>query len=124
MVKLLKPLHTQSHNDGNLVSHPMPPAAPALKGALDWKKLVALGVADHDAKAICMKLHMRNVVQHYCKLLVQNGVPSQDVKCVAEAIARFDIKRRYPTEEQRTKLYEYALPLCRANLWRTGMFES
>lgn len=92
--------------------------------SLDWRKLVALGVADQDAQTICEQLRTHRLSQHYCKRLVKVGIPQEDAKWVALAIAQFDMKHVLPTSAQQSKLYQYALPLCRTNLWRSGMFLS
>lgn len=90
--------------------------------SLDWRKLVALGVADRDAQEICEQLRIHTLSQHYCKRLVKAGLPQQDARWVALAIAQFDMKGVQPTSAQQGKLYQYALPLCRTNLWRSRMF--
>ena len=89
---------------------------------LDWRKLVALGVSESDAKTICERLQIMNLVRYYCKKLVQSGIPNSDAKSVALAIANFDIRHLMPTDRQCSKLHQHALSVCRANLWRSHMF--
>ncbi|MEM7771653.1 MAG: hypothetical protein AAF327_14240 [Cyanobacteria bacterium P01_A01_bin.37] len=112
--------------------HPSDAAAPyctipaqatpiASRPCLDWQKLVALGVEEGEAKTICEGLQIRRLMQSYCHLLAHAGVPSSDVKSVAWAIAKFDITGLTPSRKQQAKLHQYALPICRSNLWRTRL---
>lgn len=98
------------------------PPEPSQHSSLDWKKLVALGVSGSEAKTICKQLQTRELMQFYSKKLRLNGIPSKDAKSIAWAIAHFDVTHQLPTSQQRVKLYQYGLPICRANLWRSKMF--
>ena len=118
MSKSLQHLDQPSHHTGNSIQG----ITALAHNCLDWRKLVALGVTEADAKTICERLQIMNLVRYYCRKLVQSGIPGSDAKSVALAIANFDIKQLLPTARQCTKLHQYALPVCRANLWRSRMF--
>lgn len=118
MSKPLQHLDQPSHRTDNSIQG----ITAQSNNCLDWRKLVALGVTEPDAKKICERLQIMNLVRYYCKKLIQSGIPNSDAKSVALAIANFDIKQLMPTARQCHKLHQYALPVCRANLWRSRMF--
>jgi hypothetical protein len=86
--------------------------------SLDWRKLVALGVTEDEAKLMCDRLKIHELMQSYFHLLSRAGMPLRDAQAVARAIAKFDVVGTEPTQKQRAKLYHYATLVCRANLWR------
>ncbi|MEO1522287.1 MAG: hypothetical protein AAFU78_16115 [Cyanobacteria bacterium J06633_2] len=99
-------------------SLPTWPVSVPKKPSLDWHKLVALGVQENEAKAICDRLKVRDLMQSYYHILSHAGIPLDDVKPIAHAIAKFDVTDMRPSKEQRAKICQYASLICRANLWR------
>ncbi|GEM_PF-6705761 len=103
---------------------PLPDLARLQARSLDWNKLVALGVAETEAKQICQGLQTRALTRIYIRRLKRSGIRGDDAKLVAAAIAHYDLQGTLPSSEMRTMLVKYGLLICRAALWRSPMFTS
>lgn len=50
--------------------------------------------------------------------LIREGVPRNEGRIIAAAIAKFKVANRPPTEEQKALITQYSALICRAGLWR------
>ena len=57
----------------------------------------------------------------YWQQLIQTGIPKQEARAIAVAIAKYDISQRPPHDLQKQLICRYSAFICRANLWRGGL---
>ena len=76
--------------------------------------------APQNSKAVLNGL-VRQIGIAYWQKLVKAGVPFNEARSIAAAIAKFDVAHRQPNDEQRSLIIQHSLLICRAELWRTGL---
>jgi hypothetical protein len=54
----------------------------------------------------------------YWQKLVREGVPKDEARKIAGAIAKFDLFQRSPSTEQKQLISQFSRFVCRAQLWR------
>ena len=57
----------------------------------------------------------------YLYKLVNEGIPFQDARVIAAAIAKYDAANRLPKPHQRELIMQYSPLICRAHLWRSEL---
>lgn len=57
----------------------------------------------------------------YWQQLIQIGVPKQDARAIAVAIAKYDVIQSHPRDMQKQLICHYSAFVCRAKLWRAGL---
>jgi hypothetical protein len=88
---------------------------------VDWKKLATLGVDPTEAQSIAQVLMTKQLMGTYWRKLIQAGVPKDDAKRIARAIAKYDVSRRPPRSYQRSLIQHYCPFVCRCGLWRSAL---
>lgn len=58
---------------------------------------------------------------HYWSKLVREGIPRDQARLIAAAIAKYDYAHRRPSAEQKHLITQYSALICRAQLWRGEM---
>ena len=66
-------------------------------------------------------LKIKQIGSSYLQQLIRIGIPTQDARAIAVAIARYDIAQHHPQDLQRQLICQYSAFVCRANLWRPGL---
>lgn len=57
----------------------------------------------------------------YWQKLVREGVPRDDAKEIATAIAKLELFAKPPSSEQKQLISEFSRFVCRAQLWRSDL---
>ena len=57
----------------------------------------------------------------YWQKLVREGVPRDEARAIATAIAKFDLLDRVPSAEQKQLISQFSRFVCRAQLWRSHL---
>lgn len=57
----------------------------------------------------------------YWQKLIREGVPKEEARKIAVAIAKFDILERLPSNEQKQLISRFSPSVCRARLWRSDL---
>jgi hypothetical protein len=57
----------------------------------------------------------------YWQTLVREGVPRDEARALATAIAKFDLLGRSPSPEQKRLISQFSPILCRTQLWRSNL---
>ena len=66
-------------------------------------------------------LKVKHIGSTYWQRLMQIGIPRQDARTIAVAIARYDVMQSHPRDGQRQLISHYSAFVCRAKLWRAGL---
>lgn len=66
-------------------------------------------------------LKIKRIGSSYWQQLIQIGIPRQDARSIAVAIAKYDVTQCQPHELQKQLICHYSAFVCRAKLWRTGL---
>lgn len=66
-------------------------------------------------------LQIKQTGSSYWQQLIHIGIPKQDARSIAVAIAKYDIAQCHPQDLQRQLICHYSAFVCRANLWRPGL---
>ena len=66
-------------------------------------------------------LKIKQIGSGYLQQLIRIGIPIQDARTIAVAIARYDVDHHHPQDLQRQLICQYSAFVCRANLWRPGL---
>ncbi|HEY9887177.1 MAG TPA: hypothetical protein V6D02_02185 [Candidatus Obscuribacterales bacterium] len=53
--------------------------------------------------------------------LVREGVPRDEARKIAEAIARFELLEKAPSSEQKQLISQFSRFVCRAQLWHSEL---
>lgn len=70
---------------------------------------------------IDMAEHFKKLGITYWLKLVREGVPREEARLIAAAIAKFDIFERSPSSEQKCLISQFSPSVCRAQLWRSHL---
>jgi hypothetical protein len=89
--------------------------------AFNWRKLIALGVSQEDARSIATTLIIKQLIVTYWRRLVGSGVPIDNARRIARAIAKYDVLDTLPTQQQQQLIRHYCPILCRTGLWRAQL---
>lgn len=57
----------------------------------------------------------------YWQKLIREGVPKDEARKIAVAIAKFDVLDRVPSSEQKQLISQFSPSVCRAQLWRSHL---
>ena len=57
----------------------------------------------------------------YWQQLMRIGIPKQEARSIAVAIAKYDVTQSQPQGAQKQLICHYSAFVCRANLWRAGL---
>lgn len=85
---------------------------------IDWRQLTALGMSRDDALRVSQALMVRELALNYRHKLLKQGVPCNEAKRIARAIANYDTAQTQPSPGQQTLIQQYCPLICRASLWR------
>ncbi len=81
--------------------------------------------SEHLRRKQIKRMKQRNRIRKmrpvYWRRLVEVGVPIHIADVIADAIAQYDARRRYPTRVQQSLIKEYCRFICRAELWRSQL---
>lgn len=66
-------------------------------------------------------LQIKQVGSSYLQKLLHIGIPQQDARSIAVAIAKYDVAQCHPHDMQKRLISHYSAFVCRANLWRAGL---
>ena len=66
-------------------------------------------------------LQIKQVGSSYWQQLMHIGIPKQEARSIAVAIAKYDIVQCQPQGIQKQLISHYSAFVCRANLWRAGL---
>ncbi|MBD2256477.1 hypothetical protein [Pseudanabaena sp. FACHB-2040] len=66
---------------------------------------------------------IKKVGLHYWQQLYQAGIPKDDARKIAAAIAKFDVAQRPPAPDQAQLIECYSPLICRARLWRRDLLQ-
>ncbi|MEM9266059.1 MAG: hypothetical protein AAGA46_11095 [Cyanobacteria bacterium P01_F01_bin.13] len=66
-------------------------------------------------------LKIKHVGSTYWQQLIHIGIPKQDARSIAVAIAKYDVAQCHPHAMQKQLISHYSSLVCRANLWRAGL---
>ncbi|HHP7244963.1 MAG TPA: hypothetical protein ACFE0H_09795, partial [Elainellaceae cyanobacterium] len=66
-------------------------------------------------------LAVRDVMPGYWRRLIEAGIPLNDAKTIAKAIACYDTERNHLSLHQRKLIVQYLPLVCRADLWRPNL---
>ncbi|MEO0824835.1 MAG: hypothetical protein AAFX95_21985 [Cyanobacteria bacterium J06639_16] len=53
--------------------------------------------------------------------LMREGIPRNESRTIAAAIAKFRIANRRPTSDQKLLIVQYSALICRAGLWHSDL---
>jgi hypothetical protein len=67
------------------------------------------------------KAWLKTKVVLYWRCLMQQGVPYQDARHIAIAIAKYDVNKKCPNPQQTALIMQYSPLICRAKLWRSKL---
>jgi hypothetical protein len=84
----------------------------------DWRKLMALGLSNHETHRLTKTLVIREMVPAYWRRLIESGVPMNEARSIAKAIANYDADQKRPSFHQRELILRYHSMVYKANLWR------
>lgn len=59
----------------------------------------------------------------YWQKLVREGVPRDEARVLACAIAKFELLDKVPTPDQQQLILRFSRFLCRAQLWHIGLLQ-
>ena len=59
----------------------------------------------------------------YWVKLMREGIPRQDSRTIAAAIAKFKIAERQPNSSQKRLISQYSASICRAGLWDSRLLQ-
>lgn len=82
---------------------------------------MALGVSQEEARAIATMLITKRLMFTYWRRLVGNGVPIDQARKIARAVAKYDVMDAAPTLQQQELIQRYCPAICRTGLWRAGL---
>ncbi|WP_272061117.1 hypothetical protein [Oscillatoria sp. CS-180] len=57
----------------------------------------------------------------YWQKLVREGVPKNEARTIATAIAKLELFAKQPSSEQKQLISEFSRFICRAQLWRSDL---
>ena len=57
----------------------------------------------------------------YWQKLVREGVPKDEARKIASAIAKFELFEKPPSQDQRQLISQFSAFICRAQLWRSDL---
>lgn len=57
----------------------------------------------------------------YWQKLVREGVPKDEARKIASAIAKFELLKRLPSPEEKQLISTFSRFVCRAQLWRSAL---
>ncbi|NEP62816.1 MAG: hypothetical protein F6K31_38855 [Symploca sp. SIO2G7] len=66
-------------------------------------------------------LKVKHIGSTYWQQLIQIGIPKQDARTIAVAIAKYDVMQCRPRDLQKQLICHYSAFVCRAKLWRAGL---
>ncbi|WP_143467804.1 hypothetical protein [Leptolyngbya ohadii] len=87
----------------------------------DPGKLIALGVSPIEADSMAQILVAKHTMLRYWHKLTKAGVPKDNARRIARAIAKYDVSQTLPTLHQRKLICQYCPIVCRCGLWRSGL---
>jgi hypothetical protein len=90
----------------------------------DSQKLIALGVPPEDAKSIAQTIITKHTMLRYWRRLAQAGIPSDNARRIARAIAKYDVIQTLPSARQQNLIRYYCPIVCRCGLWRSALLLS
>lgn len=100
-------------------SHSVKSAANLLE--FDSKTLIALGISPIEADTMTQILVTKHTMLRYWHRLTKAGVPKDNARRIARAIAKYDVSQTLPTLHQRKLICQYCPIVCRCGLWRSGL---
>lgn len=87
----------------------------------DAHKLVRLGISLEEANAIVRLLLTKQTMLQYWRRLAKAGIPKDDARRIARAIAKYDVSYTQPDNQQQQLIRYYCPIVCRCGLWRSAL---
>jgi hypothetical protein len=85
---------------------------------VNGQTLMALSLSDQDAHRIAELLGVRERIPTYWRRLIEAGIPLDEARSIAKAIAHYDAGYKPLSLHQKELIMRYCAMIGRAELWR------